>query len=157
MIIFILTTAVAVTVVASHTHSHFKPPFKEQDIKIISPARNLTWKKILTCGTSIRFTVRSQTTRSEKTSRLYVLDWRLPQVFAESVHIINHLVLGVYNPLHSQNTSLVQTVTHARCHFVMKDKERLRSPLNGPTSTPWAPLNSLYCHAPFYTFRSLTN
>ena len=107
MIIFILTTAVVVTTVAIHTHYHFNPSFKEQDKPIVSPARNLTWKKLLACGTSVRFTVRSQTTRSEKISRLYLLDWRLPPVMAESLHIINHLVLGVYNPLYSQNTSLV--------------------------------------------------
>ena len=65
----------------------------------------------------------SQPARSEKTSRQYFLDWTLPLVLKKRLHITDHLVLGVYNPLHPQNTSLIQTVTHARCHFAMKVKE----------------------------------
>ena len=135
-IIFILITAVAFTAVASHTHCHFKPLFKEHDKSIVSPARKLTWKELLAYSISIRFTIRSQPVTSKKTSRLYLLDWTLPPVLTERLHITDHLVLGVYNPLHPQNTFLIPTVTHACCHFVMRDKERSRSPTKGSTSTP---------------------
>ena len=109
MTLFILIIAVVVTAVASHTHYHFKPPFKEPDKPIVSPARTLTWKELLAYGTSVCFTVRSQSARSEKTSRVYSLNWTLPPVLAKRLHITNHLVLGVFNPLHLQNTSLIQT------------------------------------------------
>ena len=135
MIIFISITAVAVTAVASHTHCHCKPPFEEQDKPIVSPARNLTSKELLAYDTSVRFTVRSQTARSEKTSRMSYLDWTLPPALAKRLHITDHLVLRVYNPLHSQNTSLIQTVTHACCHFAVKVKERPLSLLKRPPST----------------------
>ena len=155
-IIFILITAVAFTTVASHTHCHFKPLFKEHDKSIVSPARKLTWKELLAYSISIRFTIRSRPVRSKKTSRLYLLDWTLPPVLTERLHIKDHLVLGVYNPLHPQNTFLIQTVTHACCHFVMRDKERSRSPTKGSTSTPWTPPNSLYFHVPFLYLTFLT-
>ena len=112
------------------TPSYFTPPFKEQDKTIVSPARNLTWKELLAYGTSVHFMVRSQPARFEKAGQLYFRDWTLPPVLAKRLHITNHLVLGVYNPLHPQNSSLIQTVIHARYHFAMKVKERPR-PLKG--------------------------
>ena len=93
MTIFILITAVVVTAVASHTHYHFKPPFKELDKPIVSPGRTLTWKELLAYGTLVRLTVRSQPVRSEKTGQLYFLDWTLPPVLAKRLHISNHLGL----------------------------------------------------------------
>ena len=128
-----LIIVIVLTVVASHTHCHFKPPFMEQGKTIVSPARNLTWKELLAYGTSARLTVRSQPARSEKTGQLYFLDWTLPPVLANRLHISNHLPT---NPLHPQNTSLIQTVTHACCHFATKVKERPFSPLKRPPSTP---------------------
>ena len=78
----------------------------------------------MTYGTAIRLKIRLQAARSEKTCQLYFLDSMLPPVLAKRLHISKHLVLGVYNPLSPQNTSLIQTVTHARCHFAMKVRER---------------------------------
>ena len=149
-----LIIVIVLTVVASHTHCHFKPPFMEQGKTIVSPARNLTWKELLAYGTSVRLTVRSQPARSEKTGQLYFLDWTLPPVLANRLHISNHLPT---NPLHPQNTSLIQTVTHTCCHFATKVKERPFSPLKRPPSTPWAPPNSRYCHASSSTVHSKTN
>ena len=39
-----LTTVIILTAVASRTHCHFIPTFKKRDIRILSPAHNLTWK-----------------------------------------------------------------------------------------------------------------
>ena len=160
MTIFILITVVAVTPFASHTQYHFKPPFKEPDKPIVLPAHTLTWEELLAYGTSVRFMVRSQHARSAKAIRLYFLDWTLRPVLATRLHISNHLVLGVYNPLHPQNTSLIQTVTHTRCHLAMKVKERHR-PLKDTNEIRWALPNSLYwlprpfLYLPF--FKHLTN
>ena len=126
MVAIMLIIVIILTAVAFYTHCYFTPPFKEQDKTIVSPASNLTWKELLAYGTSVHFTVRSQTARSEKAGQLYFLDWTLPPVLAKRLHITSHLVLGVYNPLHPQNSSLTQTVIHARCHFAMKVKECLR-------------------------------
>ena len=95
MIAIILITVVILTAVASHTHCHFKPPIKEQDKPIVLPACNLTWKELLTYGTSVHFTVRLQPARSEKTGQLYFLEWTFPPILAKRLHISNHLVLGV--------------------------------------------------------------
>ena len=128
-----LITAIVRIIVASHTHCHFKSSFKKQEESFASPTRYLTWKELLTYGTSIRFTVRSQPVKSKKTRRLYILDWEIPPVLAERLHLTNHLVLGVYNPLHPQKTTtLIQTVTHTRCRFVLRDKERPNSPHKRP-------------------------
>ena len=97
MVAIMLIIVIVLTVVASHTHCHFKPPFMEQGKTIVSPARNLTWKELLAYGTSVRFTVRSKPARSEKTGQLYFLDWTLPPVLANRLHISNHLPT---NPLH---------------------------------------------------------
>ena len=134
MVTFKLITVVVLTVVASHTHCHFKPPFKKQEESFASAASNLTWKELLAYSTSTCFTVKSQTMKSKKTCRLYLLDWAIPTVLAERLHITNHLVLGVYNSLHPQNTTLIQTVTHthARCRFVIRDKEHPNSPIKNP-------------------------
>ena len=122
MTIFILITVVVVMAVASHTHYHFKPPFKDLDKPIVSPACTFTWKELLAYGTLVHLTVRSQPARSEKAVQLYFLDWKLPPVLAKRLQITNHLVLGVYNPLHPQNSSLTHFATHAQCRFAIKDK-----------------------------------
>ena len=115
----------------SYTHCYFNPPFGKQDDSFVSPGHNLTWKELLAYDTSIRFTVRSLLVESKKKSGLYLLYWTLRPVLTERLHISSYLVLGVYNPLSPQNTSLNQSVTHARCHFAMKVRER---PL--PLKTP---------------------
>ena len=135
MVAIIFTTVIVLTAVASHTHCHFNPPFKKQDKHILSPARNLTWKELLAYGTTAALKIRLPAARSEKTSQLYFLDWTLPLVLAKRLHISNHLVLHIYNPLSPQNISLIQTVTHARCHFAMKVRERPR-PLKDPNTNP---------------------
>ena len=132
MVTFKLITVVVLTAVASHTHCHLKSPFKKQEESFASAASNLTWKELLAYSTSTCFTVRLQTVKPKKTCRLYLLDWAIPPVLAERLHITNHLVLGVYNSLHAQNTTLIQTVTHACCHFVIRDKERPNSPIKNP-------------------------
>ena len=123
MVIFTLITVIILTVVASHTHCNFKLPFEKQGESFVLPERSLTGKELLAYDTSIRFTVRSLLVESKKDSQLYLLDWALPPVLAKKLHISNHFVLGVHNPLSPQNTSLIQTVIHARCHFAMKVRE----------------------------------
>ena len=146
MTIFTLITVIILTAVASHTHCHFKPPFGKQDKSFVSPECNLTWKELLACSTSIRFTVRLQLVESKKNSRLCLLDWALPPVLAEKLHLMDHLVLGAYNPLHPRNTSLIHTVIHARCHVVMKVKEHplfsLKRPLKHSMSASQFPILS---------------
>ena len=127
MVIFTLITVIIPTAVASHTHCHFSPPFGKQDESFVSPERNLTWNELLTCGTS--FTVRLLILESKKNSRLYLLDWALPPVLAEKLQLTDHLALGTYNTVHPQSTSLIQSLTHVRCHFDMKVKEYPRFPL----------------------------
>ena len=151
MVIFTLITVIILTAVAFHTHCHFKPHLESRT------GRNPTWKELLACGTSIRFTVTSQLVESKKNRRLCLLDWALPPVLAKKLQLSNHLVLGAYNPLHLQNTTLIQTVTHALCRFVIRDEESPSSSIKAPNETPWALPNSLYCHAPSYIFYSLTN
>ena len=142
--------------VASHTHCHFKSPFKKQDKSFVSPSRNLIWKELLAYGTSIHFTVRSQPAKSKKNSRLYLLDWVLPPVLAKKLHLTGQLVLDAYNLLHPQNTTLMQTITHARCRFVIKNDQHPSFPITNPSEIPSALPNSLYCHNPSHTFHSLT-
>ena len=135
MLILTLITVIILTAVASRTHCHSKPPFGKQDKSFVSPGHNLTWKKLLAYGTSIRFTVWSLLVESKKNSRLYFLPWTLPPVLAKRLHIFNHLVLGDYDPISPKNTSLIQRVTHARCHLAMEASE---SPclLKDPNTTP---------------------
>ena len=83
MVAIMLIIVIILTAVASHTHCHLKPPFKKKDESFVSPKRNLTWKELLSSGTSIRFSVRSQPVKSEKTRRLYPLDWTIPPVLAK--------------------------------------------------------------------------
>ena len=132
MVIFMLITAIIPIAVASHTHCHFKPPFGKQDESFVSHKRNLIWKELLAYSTSIRFTVRSLLVESKKNSWLYLLDWALPPVLPTELHLNDHLVLGAYNLLHPQNTSLIQPVTHARCHLATNNKGRPRFPLKRP-------------------------
>ena len=130
MVIFTLITVIILTAVASHSLCHFKPPFGKQNESFVSPERNLTWKELLAYGTSIRFTVRSFVESTN--SRLYLLAWALPPVLAQKLQLTEHLVLGAYNPLYPQNTSLIHPVTHARCRFVIRDEERPSSPHKSP-------------------------
>ena len=66
---------------------------------LVSPESNLTWKEILTYGTTVCLKILLQPTRPEKTSQLYFLDWTLPPVLAKRLHISNHFALGVYDPI----------------------------------------------------------
>ena len=149
-----LTIVIILTAVASHTHCHFNPPFKKQNKPFVSSERNLTWKQLLTYGTTVRLKIRLQAARPEKTGQLYFLDWTLPRALVKKLHISNHLALGVYDPLSPKNTSLIQTVTHAHCHFAMNASERPR-PLKNPNTIPWVLPNSLYCHASLLYLRLL--
>ena len=40
--------------------------------------------------------------------------------------------MDVYNPLYPQNTTLIQSVTHTWCQFVMKDNKRPDSTYKSP-------------------------
>ena len=153
MVIFMLITVIILTVVASHSHCYFKLPFKKQGESFVSPECNLTWNELLAYGTSIHFTVNSLLAQSKKSNRLCLLDWQLPPVLPERLHLMDHLVLGAYNLLHPQNTIFIQTVTHARCRFFIRDEEHLSSPITAPSEIPWVPTNSTYCRAPFYYCR----
>ena len=74
MIAIMLTTVIILTAVASHTHCHFNPTFKEQNKPIFSPAHNLTCKELLAYGNTVCLKIRLQAARSEKTGQLYFLD-----------------------------------------------------------------------------------
>ena len=124
MFALMLTIVTILTTVASHTHCHFNHPFKKQNKPLVSPESNLTWKEILTYGTTVCLKIRLQPTRPEKTSQLYFLDWTLPPVLAKRLHISNHFALGVYDPIFPKNSSLIQTVTHASCHLAMNASEQ---------------------------------
>ena len=124
MIALMLTIVIILTAVASQTHCHFNPPFKKQNKPLSSSERNLTWNKLLTYGTTVCSKIRLEATRLEKTGQLYFLDWTLPPVLVNRIHISNHLTLGFYDPLSPKNTSFIQTVTHARCHLAMNASER---------------------------------
>ena len=73
MLILTLITVIILTAVACLTHCHFKPLFGKQGKSFVLPEHNLTWKKLLAYGTSIRFTVWSLLVQSKKNSRLYFL------------------------------------------------------------------------------------
>ena len=124
MIALMLTIVMILTAVASHTHCHFSPPFKKQNKPFVSSERNLTWKQLLTYGTTVHLTIRLQAARPEKTGQPYFLDWMLPPVLVKRLHIYNHLALGVYDPVSPKNTSFIQTVTHAPCHLTINASER---------------------------------
>ena len=136
MVTNMLIIVIILTAYASHTHCHLKLPFKKQEESFVPPKRNRTWKELLTSGTSIRFSVRSQPEKFKKTCLLYLLDWAIPSVLAKKLHLTTHLVLGVYNPLHPRNTTLIQTATHTRCHFIIRDKEHPGFPIKGPNKIP---------------------
>ena len=124
MIALMLTIVIILTAVASQTLCHFNRPFKKQNKPLGSSERSLTWKELLTYGTTICLKIRLQAARLEKTGQLYFLDWTLPPVLAKRLHISNHLALGFHDPLSPKNTSFIQTVTHARCHLAMNASER---------------------------------
>ena len=130
-----LTRVIILTAVASHTHWHFNPPFKKQKKPLVSSESNLTWKELLIYGTTVHLKIRLQAARHEHSGQLYFLDWRLLLVLAKRLHISNHLTLGAYDPLSPKNNSLIQTVTHARCHFAMNTSE-LPRPLKNPNTIP---------------------
>ena len=153
MVVFMLMTVIILTAIASHTHCYFKLPFKKQGEFFVSPECNLTWKELLACGTSMRFTVKSLLVQFKKNNRLCLLDWQLPTVLHERLHLMDHLVLGAYNLLHPQNTIFIQTVIHSCCRFFIRDEEHLSSPVRAPSGIPWVPPNSTYCQAPFYNCR----
>ena len=132
MVIFTLITVIILTAVASHSLCHFKPPFGKQNESFVSHERNLTWKELLAYGTSIRFTVKLLLVESKKNSRLYLLDWAFSPVLAAKLHFTDHLVLSACNPLHPQNTSLIQPVTHACCHLAMNVNNRPNLPFKRP-------------------------
>ena len=133
MIALMLIIIIILAAIASHTHCHFNPPFKKRSKPLVSSARNLTWKELLTYGTTVRLKIRLQATRSLNVGQLYFLDWTLPPVLAKRLHISNHLALGVYDPLSPKNTSLIQIVTHTRCHLVINASERPR-PVKNPNT-----------------------
>ena len=149
-VILTIITVIILTAVASHTHRHFKSPFGKQEESLESLECNYTWN--MAYSTSIRFTVRSFV-ESKKNSRLYLLDWALPPVLTEKLHHMDHLAFVTYNPPHSQNTFLIQAVTHVCFHLTVKVKDHHRFPLKRPPSTP----KSLKCDATSYTFHSLTS
>ena len=61
-----------------------------------------------------------QAVKYRKNHRLFLLDWESPPVLAEKIHLTNHIVMGVYNPLHPQSGTLIQLFTHARRRFIMR-------------------------------------
>ena len=135
MIALMLTIVIIPTDVALKTHCHFNPPFKKQNKSIVSSERNLTWKELLTYGTTVRLKFKLQAARLENTGQMYFLDWMLPPVLAKRLRISNYLVLGAYDPLSPKNTSLIQTVTHARCHLAMNASKRPH-PVKNPNTNP---------------------
>ena len=58
-----------------------------------------------------------------------------PTSLDEKTAHFNHLAFGVYDPLSPKNTSLIQTVTHARCQLAMNISERPR-PRQNPNTIP---------------------
>ena len=135
MMALMLTIVIILTAVASHTHCHFNPPFKKQNKPFVSSERNYTGEQLLTYGTTVLLRIRFQAARPENNGQLYFLDWTLQPVLAKRLHISNHLAFGVYDPLSPKNTSLIQTITHARCHLPMNASEPSRPPQN-PNTMP---------------------
>ena len=78
MIALMPTIVIILTAIASYTHCHFNPSFKKQNKPFVSSERNLTWKQLLTYGTTMRLKIRLQAARLEKTGQLYFLDWTHP-------------------------------------------------------------------------------
>ena len=66
MLILTLITVIILTAIAFHTYHHFKPPFGKQDKPFVLPERSLTWKELLTYGTTVNLKIRLQATRSDK-------------------------------------------------------------------------------------------
>ena len=146
-----LTIVIILTAVASHTHCHFNPPFKKLNKPLVSSGCNLTWKELLTYGTTLRLNIRLQAARPQKTGQLYFLDWTLQPVLAKRLHISNNPALGIYDPLSPKNTSLIQTVTHAHCHLTINASEHPR-PLKTPIQTHERFPIPYTAMPPFYTF-----
>lgn len=104
----------------------------------------LTLKKLLTYGTCVSLKIKLQGVKSKKVHQLF-----------ERIHLINHITMGmhiVYNSLHAENYSLIQSVTNAWCRFHMKNNECPDSSEKRPNRIPWATPNSLYCCNSFPTF-----
>ena len=85
IIALMLTVVIILTAIVSHTH--FNPPFKKQNKPLASSGRNLTWKELLTYGTTVRLKIRLQAARPENAGQLYFLDWTLPPVLEKRLHI----------------------------------------------------------------------
>ena len=129
MIALMLTIVVILTTVASHIYCHF-PLFKKKNKLLVSSARNLTWKELLTYGTTVRLKIRLQAARPENTGQLYFLDWTLPASLGEKTTHFQPTCFRYLWPLSPKNTSLIQTVTHACCHLAMNP------PLKNPNTIP---------------------
>ena len=67
MLILTLITVIILTAVASHIHAHSKSPFGKHDKSFVSPEHNLTWKELLTYGTTVRLKISLQAARHKKT------------------------------------------------------------------------------------------
>ena len=98
MIVLMLTIVITLTAVASNTHCPFNPPFKKQNKPFVSSERNLTWKQLLTYGTTVRLKIPLQAARLENTGQLYFLDWTLPPDLAKRLNISITLLLVSMTP-----------------------------------------------------------
>lgn len=156
MVIAALITMIILTAVACHTHCHLKTPFWKQEELLTPTTHNFIWKELLAYGTCAHSTVRLKTVKFKKTRQLFLLGWKIPPVLSERINFPSHLVMGVSNPLHPQNSTLIQPVTHVWCCFVIRDNERPNSTKRGPNQIPWATPNSLCCCTPFSAFPRLT-
>ena len=69
----------------------YRPPVKKQNKPLASSERNLTWKELLTYGTTVRLKIKLQAPRLENTGQMYFLDWMLPPFLAKRLRISNNL------------------------------------------------------------------
>ena len=91
MIELMSAIVIILTAVACHIHCHFNPPFKKQNKPLVSSERNLTWKELLTYGTTVRLKIKLQAARLENTGQMHFLDWMLPPFLAKRLRISNNL------------------------------------------------------------------
>ena len=69
----------------------YRPPVKKQNKPLASSERNLTWKELLTYGTTVRLKIKLQAARLENTGQMHFLDWMLPPFLAKRLRISNNL------------------------------------------------------------------